>query len=46
MKDVITVELDLPDTILTKLVHEADECGMSVDELVEVIIIDRLDESL
>lgn len=43
MKDVINVELDLPDVILTKITGEANDRGITVDELVEVILIDFAD---
>lgn len=43
MKDTIIVELDLPDVILSKFIQEADNRGLSVDELTEVVVIDYIE---
>ena len=44
--DNITVDIDLPDTIIDRLTKEADERLLSVDELIEVILVDYIEGNL
>ena len=43
MKDSISIDIDLPDAILQKLVKDADDRGILFEELVEVLLVDYAD---